>query len=279
MDNENLDSASIAFRHAIKFEINKRGFGGQAELSSRSGVSKSLINDIVNGRATGSLRTRKILSNSLGYLDYDQMVEVGNTLMDWEKQGKKGLPPLRPRSAPKISEPFPAEKEPFEPTGKAPSTFSLLVENRNLRMELDQSVARANALSREKEEIERQLLHYASMLHKAHGVLTSMGVDFAEKISGPVADRARAADSDENPLHLLQPRRGRGRPRTVNPLPEYVAEAFAPKPSSAVFEPLAFPQSANSPIPPVVQADFQTPAAPEQPPLEPSTPPSESDEN
>ncbi|MDR2141474.1 MAG: helix-turn-helix transcriptional regulator [Deltaproteobacteria bacterium] len=65
-----------AFALAFKSEIQKLGFGGQTKVAKKSGVSKSMINDILNGRTFGSLETQQALVKALGYEDFKIFLEL-----------------------------------------------------------------------------------------------------------------------------------------------------------------------------------------------------------
>jgi len=109
----------IFFVAALKAELKKHGYGAQAELSKKSGVSKSLINDIVNGRTYGAERKRRALATALGYPDYEDFLNLGRKTM--------GKPLVKRTFEPS---PVPAENMPE-------LLLELLLENRSLRIERD----------------------------------------------------------------------------------------------------------------------------------------------
>jgi transcriptional regulator with XRE-family HTH domain len=109
-----------AFVRAVKAEIAKRGFGSQTELAEKSGVSKSLINDIINGRTFGKIKTQLALTTALGYKSLEEIWEMGRRLAREERQSQTRA----------------GSEGEFSGHGEIPSLLEILVENRALRIEL-----------------------------------------------------------------------------------------------------------------------------------------------
>jgi len=107
------------FMAALKAELAKRGHGFQSELAQRAGVSKSTVNDILKGRSSGSDRNRRAMAEALGYANYEEFLDIGRQLT--------GLEPVR------------GEKiQHHKSLTEAPALLELLVENRALRIRLDE---------------------------------------------------------------------------------------------------------------------------------------------
>jgi transcriptional regulator with XRE-family HTH domain len=113
-----------AFRAAVKAELDKKGFGAQVELARLSGVSKSMVNDIVNGRTFGGMKTRLRLATCLGYETYEKFVDYGKTILEGQRESLEKEIGLQ---------------ESLKRTKALPSVIELLVENRTLRIELEQT--------------------------------------------------------------------------------------------------------------------------------------------
>ncbi|MDR1576724.1 MAG: helix-turn-helix transcriptional regulator [Deltaproteobacteria bacterium] len=111
-----------AFVTAFKAEVKKRGFGAQTELAEKSGVSKSLINDIINDRTFGKVKTHQSLAAALGYQDFDIFLEMGRKLAKEEQFRQARLASVSGES---------------QWSGEVPSLLEILIENRSLRLELE----------------------------------------------------------------------------------------------------------------------------------------------
>jgi transcriptional regulator with XRE-family HTH domain len=144
---KDLDDDSVAFSAYLRSEINKMGFGSQAKLSIKSGVSKTMISDILSQRTKGRPLTRKKITLALGH-SYEDAIELGRKIMETRKANEVVL-----------------EGKSFTlGSVEVPSIIYLLAENRELRMKL--------------EEKERQLMDLVSK--KQDSPLSRASVD-----SGP----------------------------------------------------------------------------------------------
>ncbi|MDR1085643.1 MAG: helix-turn-helix domain-containing protein [Deltaproteobacteria bacterium] len=119
MKNRNDDRA---FVKALKAEIKKRGYGAQTELAEKAGVSKSLINDIINGRTYGKIKTHQVLASALGYQDFESFLEEGRKIAKEEQLRQANY----------------TEGREILGCGEIPSLLEILLENRALRLELEQ---------------------------------------------------------------------------------------------------------------------------------------------
>lgn len=74
----------------------------QAELSKRSGISKSQINDILKGRAYGSEETKRSLAAALGYPDrrYEDFLDIGRRILAGEDPEPSPVPAVMKEPAP-----------------------------------------------------------------------------------------------------------------------------------------------------------------------------------
>jgi transcriptional regulator with XRE-family HTH domain len=111
-----------AFVKALKAEIKKRGFGAQTELADKAGVSKSLINDIINGRTFGKVKTHQILASALGFQDFEAFLAEGRKIVKEEQLTQANI----------------SGYGDFLCCGEVPSLLEILIENRALRLELEQ---------------------------------------------------------------------------------------------------------------------------------------------
>jgi transcriptional regulator with XRE-family HTH domain len=115
---------TMAFQAAFRQKIQMLGYGSQCELSAKSGVSKSMINDILRGRSFGKLVTRSKLIKALDFPDYESFLNYGKQLILQEKISttltESGTLPM-------------ASAIPVE----VPTLEVLLAENRALRIEVD----------------------------------------------------------------------------------------------------------------------------------------------
>ncbi|MDR1609148.1 MAG: helix-turn-helix transcriptional regulator [Deltaproteobacteria bacterium] len=111
-----------AFVLAFKAEIKKRGFGAQTDLAEKSGVSKSLINDIINGRTFGKVKTHKALALALGFMDFEGFLAIGRKLEQDERTLAR-----QATSNEALANP------------EAPTLLEILIENRFLRLELEKT--------------------------------------------------------------------------------------------------------------------------------------------
>ena len=119
------------FMAALKAELEKRGHGFQSELAKRAGVSRSTVNDILKGRSSGSDRNRRAMAEALGYTDYEDFLDIGRQL--------SGAKPVR------------AERNSlYQSSAEIPAVLELLVENRSLRIRLEEQ-------SREMESLKTRL--------------------------------------------------------------------------------------------------------------------------
>ena len=107
------------FMAALKAELEKRGHGFQSELAQKAGVSKSTVNDILKGRSSGSDHNRRAMATALGYLDYEEFLDIGRRL--------SGVKPLRGKS-----------NKAGKSTAETPALVDLLLENRALRLRIDE---------------------------------------------------------------------------------------------------------------------------------------------
>jgi len=107
------------FMAALKAELEKRGHGFQAELAKRAGVSKSTVNDILKGRSSGSDRNRRAMAEALGYTDYEEFLDIGRQL--------SGAEPVRTE-----------RNSLYQSSTEIPAVLELLVENRSLRIRLEE---------------------------------------------------------------------------------------------------------------------------------------------
>lgn len=105
------------FLAALKHELTKLGYGGQAKIARHAGISKSLLNDILGGRSSGSDEKRRAIAGALGYEDFEAFLDVGRRLLN--------IPLVRQASK----------------AGRKSSSrvelIELLRENRRLRLEID----------------------------------------------------------------------------------------------------------------------------------------------
>ncbi|MDR2338838.1 MAG: AAA family ATPase [Deltaproteobacteria bacterium] len=118
---KNPDEDAKAFAAFLKAEINKLGFGTQAKLSTKSGVSKTMISDILCERTKGRPMTRRKLSDALG-IDYETALEQGRNLLE----SKKVVEAMR-------------EGQAFNLNGiDVPPIVYMLAENRELRLRIQE---------------------------------------------------------------------------------------------------------------------------------------------
>ena len=91
--NAKMESAIACFHAALKHILDKAERGFQKELSGKTGVKPSVINDIYRERTHGSEATREKLVVALGY-SYEDFLSLGRWILsgkkaeDWEKQRK-----------------------------------------------------------------------------------------------------------------------------------------------------------------------------------------------
>jgi transcriptional regulator with XRE-family HTH domain len=167
-----------AFRAGLIFEIDRLGFGGQAELSRRSGISRSMVNDILSGRTFGKLKTREALAKALNHPDYASLLEYG----------KKVAEELDASSRP--------EANLVGSYLNPPNLDLLLLENRALRIEND--------------KLKSQLKKYKKLLSAAHpdaeefmepsGDVKDFGEPKANEPSEPVSFKPASKEpEDEDP--------------------------------------------------------------------------------
>lgn len=142
------------FIAALRAELAKRGHGCQSELAKRTEISKSAVNDIVKGRSQGSDRNRRTIAKALGYNDFEEFLDVGRKLL--------GISPVRPagvdRQAIKVS--------------SNPDLVELLIENRQLRIELEKMRAQ-NELLRQMPKNSEHLCGPSDLAAAAAGALKS----------------------------------------------------------------------------------------------------------
>jgi transcriptional regulator with XRE-family HTH domain len=154
------DLNGIAFRRALVYELKDQGSGSQNKLGRKSGISVNLINDIVNARTTGSLRTRLAIAKGLDYDDTKSMIDHGRAIIEKEEAGLPAGARDTRKTKPKPAGPDPSQ--PGDNSGSAPSAITLLVENRNLRLELERISQEIADLKTDKprKKIRRSLKYY-----------------------------------------------------------------------------------------------------------------------
>ena len=107
------------FVRALKKELGRLGHGGQAQVARASGVSKTLLSDIINGRTFGAEEKRRAIAAALGYEDYEAFLDIGRKLM----------------KVPTVRQPLKRERK----AASSGELIELLRENRELRIDLDQA--------------------------------------------------------------------------------------------------------------------------------------------
>lgn len=123
------------FVKALKKELARLGRGGQAQIARYSGISKSLLSDIISGRTFGAEEKRRSIAAALGYEDYEAFLDVGRRLM---------------KAAPVRQSPLKNPKE-----SRPDELMELLRENRQLRIDLDQARRQIEQLRNQIEGIGR----------------------------------------------------------------------------------------------------------------------------
>ncbi len=76
MDSKLADS----FRAAFEYLLNKKGHGAQSEITKKTGIRKSYINNVLKGRSPGDEERRRLISNALG-LRYEDMIFLGENIL------------------------------------------------------------------------------------------------------------------------------------------------------------------------------------------------------
>ncbi|MDR2405549.1 MAG: helix-turn-helix domain-containing protein, partial [Deltaproteobacteria bacterium] len=132
------DEEALAFTAYLRSEIVKLGFGSQAKLAVKSGVSKTMISDILSNRTKGRPLTRKKITMALGH-SYEDAVALGRKILSTKMANEAVI-----------------EGKSFN-LGQVeiPSVIYLLAENRDLRMKLEEKERLLNeALNPHQEELE-----------------------------------------------------------------------------------------------------------------------------
>jgi transcriptional regulator with XRE-family HTH domain len=141
-----------AFRAGLLYELERLGFGGQSQLSKRSGVSRSMVNDILSGRTFGKLKTRESLARALNYPDYFSLMEFG-------------------RKVASELESSPNPEDNLVGTYLVPPTLeTLLVENRSLRIENKRILEELRKLRKLVYDSDEELSDYKDELPELKGV-------------------------------------------------------------------------------------------------------------